>query len=635
MLERIREGSSGITAKVILGLVIATFVFAGVGSYTNSVDTSAANVNDEKISQQAFEQAYQRQRSRMQQQYGEMFEQLASNDVYMQNLRSNVLEQLINEKLLDQHAKALNIRISNEQIKQAILTTPEFQVDGQFDNNRYLMVINQSGFYQASAFRDYLRVDMARRQLINSIMASEFSLPYQQELAVKLNNQTRDIRYAAISAKQFEASVVVTDEEINEYYQANQARFATPEQVKVEYVHLDIEKLKAGVSIAEEQVRAYYDENTTSYSTVERRRASHILIELGDDEAAAQQQAQDILAKVNADEDFSELAKTHSADTFSGENGGDLDWFEQGAMDASFDEAVFALTLTDNISELVKSDFGFHIIKLTDVEPVKTQEFAAVKADILTQLQLEQALESFYELQGQAAEVAFESPDSLDETASVLDVTVEQSPWLTRGSNVAPFNRNVIEAAFSADVLLDNLNSELIEVEADKSVMVIRLAEHKPAATKELTLVSADIKTQLVKSKAGSAAKAAADAIYAKLVSGEDTTADLAAVTAQFTDVAAVTRNSTAVANGIVKQAFLLAHPVDGVATAMVTAVNGGDYAVVELIKVTEGTASDADANIASQQEQVSSQATFEGYINDLKAKAEITRNLPANAPAF
>ncbi|MEW6996681.1 SurA N-terminal domain-containing protein [Colwelliaceae bacterium BS250] len=635
MLERIREGSSGITAKVILGLVIATFVFAGVGSYTNSVDTSSANVNDEKISQQAFEQAYQRQRSRMQQQYGEMFEQLASNDMYMQNLRSNVLEQLINEKLLDQNARALNIRISDEQIKQAILTTPEFQVDGVFDNNRYLMVINQSGFYQASAFRDYLRVDMTRRQLINSIMTSEFSLPYQQELAVKLNNQTRDIRYASISAKQFEASAVVTDEEIAEYYQANQARFATPEQVKLEYVYLDIEQLKADVTIEEEQVRAYFDENTTAYSTVERRRASHILIEFGDDEAVAQQQAEDILAKVNAGEDFSELAKAHSTDTFSGENGGDLDWFEQGAMDASFDEAVFALTLSDNISKLVKSDFGFHIIKLTDVEPVTTQEYAAVKADILAQLKLELALENFYELQGQAAEIAFESPDSLDETASVLNVEIEQSPWLLRGNNMVPFNSAVIDAAFSADVLLDNLNSELIEVEADKSAMVIRLAEHKPAATKELALVSAEIKAQLVNIKAGSAAKAAADAIYAKLVNGEDTTADLAAVTSQFTDVAAVTRNSTVVATGIVKQAFLLAHPVDGVATATVTAVNGGDYAVVEVTSVTEGTMTDADANLSRQQEQVSSQATFEGYINDLKAKAEITRNLPADAPAF
>lgn len=629
MLERIREGSSGITAKVILGLVIATFIFAGVGSYNNNVDTSVAIVNGDKISQQKFDNAYQNERNRMQQQYGEMFEQLASNDLYMQNLRSNVLEQQINELLLDQHAAKLNLRVSDEQIKQAILTTPEFQIDGKFDNNRYLMVINQAGFYQATAFRDYLRVDMTRRQLINSIMASEFSLPYQQNLAVKLNNQTRDINYATISAEQFKATAQVSDEEVNEYYQTNLARFATPEQIKVEYVLLDINAIKADVILAENAVADYYQDNLSSYSTTERRRASHILIEFADDEAAAKQKAEDILAQLQAGENFAELAKQYSADTFSGENGGDLDWFEKGNMDPSFDDAVFALSLENNLSSVVRTDFGFHIIKLTDLEAVTTQAFAEVEVEISELLKQEQALETFYALKGELAEIAFESPDSLDESASVINVEIKQSPWLTKGNAMAPFNADVVAAAFSDDVLLDNLNSDVIEVVADESAMVIRVLEHKPSATRPLTDVSAMINSQLVNTKAAAQAKDVAESLLAQLVAGEDVSAT------EFTAVAGVPRSGGTVDANITKQAFLLAHPTQNTVSAAIAALNNGDYGVVQVTKVTSGAATETDINLGEQQVMSASQATFEGYIEDLKAQAEITRNLPSNSVQF
>ncbi|WNC73520.1 SurA N-terminal domain-containing protein [Thalassotalea psychrophila] len=632
MLERIREGSSGITAKVILGLVIATFVFAGVGSYTNSVDTSAATVNGEKISQQKFDQAYQNQRNRMEQQYGEMFAQLAGNDMYMQSMRSNVLENLINEELLDQNARELNIRISDQQIKESILAMQEFQVDGVFNNDRYLMVINQAGFYQPSAFRDYLRVDMARRQLMQSIMATEFSMPYQQDLAVKLTNQTRSIRYATIIAEQFKATAEVTDEEINQYYQENQPRFATQEQVKVEYISLDMDNLKKDVVVEDSEVQAYYDDNLSSYSTIERRRASHILIEFGDDDGAAEQQANDILAKVNAGDDFAALAKEFSADTFSGENGGDLDWFEQGAMDVEFDKAVFALTKENNLSEVVKSDFGFHIIKLTDIEEISTKAFADVKAEILEQLTNDQALEVYYDLQTQMAEVAFESPDSLEEAAAVINAEIKTSNWLTRGNNAAPFNSDVVEVAFSDVVLLDNMNSDVVEVAPDQLAMVVRLSEHQDATTKPLTEVSGQIKVQLVNNKASLAAQQASEELLTKVLAGDDVTAELAATGSSFVAADNITRNGAEVSTNVAKQAFTLAHPTEGQVSAASSVMLSGDYAVVELLSVTEGVAGDADANVEQQQAMAVSQAVFEGYIANLKEKAEITRSLPTNA---
>ena len=318
MLERIRENSQGMTAKIILGFIILTFAIAGIGSYTNTVDTSVAEVNGEKISQQAFEQAYQAQRNRMAQQFGEMFDTLATNPEYLSNLRNSVLDNLINEKLLDQAARDLAFRISDDEIKKTIREMPEFQVDGQFDNNRYLAIINQSGFYQSSDFRDYMRVQMARRQLGIALVSGEFGLPYQAEQVEKLRNQTRDIKYATIDTEQFTSTVEVSDEEIETFYRANEARFQTQERVKVEYVMLDVADIAKGIEVTEADAKAYYDENVAQFSKEAQRRISHILIEFGDDKAAAEQEILTLANRLKEGADFAELAKEFSADTFSG-----------------------------------------------------------------------------------------------------------------------------------------------------------------------------------------------------------------------------------------------------------------------------------------------------------------------------
>ncbi|QBY05203.1 peptidylprolyl isomerase [Thalassotalea sp. HSM 43] len=634
MLERIREGSTGYTAKAILGLVILTFVFAGVGTYNNSVDTSVAIVNGEKITQQQFETAYRNQRARMEQQYGEMFAQLANNDVYMQSLRTNVLEQLINEELMDQQVAELKIKVGDEQIKQAIRTMPEFQVDGQFNNDRYIMLINQAGFYQPSAFRDYLRTDMARRQLQSGVMATEFSLPYQQQLAAKLGNQSRDVRYATIASEPFKATVTVEDSEISEYYEANKSNFAVAEQVKLQYVVLDIAKLRAESDISDADVEMYYEDNKASYSTEERRRASHILIEFADDEAAAEQQAQDLLAKIQAGEDFAELAKAHSADTFSGENGGDLDWFDRGVMDPAFEDAAFALTMDNAVSGVVKSDFGFHIIKLTDIEEVKTKEFAEVADEIREQLVTDEALEKFYAMQGEMATIAFESPDSLDEVATVANAQVQTSDWISRANNPAPFNNSsLVEAAFSDEVMLDSLNSDVIEVASDEMVMVVRLAEHKPATTKPLAEVSAQISEQLIAKKASEAAKAAADELVAAVNTGSDTASLLAANNAEFVEVKALARNGADVDRNIASQAFTMAHPSSKSASVASTVLQNGDYAVIQVQAVNEGSVEELDERMKQMQMSQLAQSALESYVANLKEKSEITRNL-TSAPA-
>ncbi|GLX81325.1 SurA N-terminal domain-containing protein [Thalassotalea eurytherma] len=626
MLERIRENSQGMTAKVILGFIILTFAIAGIGSYTNNVDTSVAEVNGEKISQQAFEQAYQSQRNRMAQQFGDMFDTLVANPAYLANLRNGVLDNLINEKLLDQAARDLAIRISDEELKKTIRNMEEFQVDGQFDNNRYLAIINQSGFFQSSDFRDYLRVEMARRQLGMAIVSGEFGLPFQAQQIEKLRNQTRDIKFAVVDTEQFKSQVEVSEDEISAYYQENENRFQTQEQVKVEYVLLDVFDIAKDIEVTEADAKAYYQENIASFSKEEQRRISHILIEFGDDKSAAEQEIRSIANRIAQGEDFAELAKELSADTFSGENGGDLEWLELGVMDEAFEEAALALANMNDVSEVVESEFGFHLIKLTDFKAAEVQTFEAIQEELMAQVSESEAQNKFYELQQELARLSFEFPDTLEDAAGAVNAEVQTSDWLTRNNQQPPFNeQSVIDAMFSDIVLSENLNSDIIEVN-ENLAMVVRLQEYQEAKTRPLSEVSDTIKSQLVADKAAVAAQDAVDAILASYKAGEDVSEKATELGATFTEKPAITRYSADVDSAIARLAFTLPHPTEGKVSADTASMRNGQVAVVEVTAVYEGLAAPALDNVVEQQTQTLSQASYVAYVESLRAKAKITR---------
>jgi peptidyl-prolyl cis-trans isomerase D len=625
MLEDIRESSQGLTAKIILGFIILTFAVAGIGSYSNSVDTSVADVNGEKISQDEFNKAYQAQRNRMAQQFGDMFETLSADPGYMSNFRQGVLDNLINQKLVDQNSNTLAIRVADERIKDTIRNMTEFQVDGVFDNNRYLALINQSGFYQSSDFRDYLRVEMTRRQLTQALVATEFSLPYQEGIFTALKNQQRDLRFATISAEQFKATIEVTDEEINQYYLANQSRFENQEKVKVNYIALDVNDIAATISLTDADVETYYNDNISRYREDEQRRVAHILVEFGDDEAQAKASAEALLAKVNAGEDFATLAKENSADTFSGENGGDLDWIDAGVMDEAFDNVAFALTGIGSASEVVKTEFGFHIIKLTDYKAEKVQSLDDVREALVIEAKAEKAQDKFFELQQEVARLSFEFPDSLEDAAGAINATIKTSDWLTRGANAEPFNSNsAIDAAFSDIVLSEQLNSDIIEV-TDSLAIVLRLNEYQEASVKPLTEVTAQIKDVLVAEKASEKAQEVADELLLAFKSGTDITEQLAAIGATMEIKTAVTRVGSALDASLVREAFKLPRPSEEAVSAATVNLSNGDLAVLEVQAVNIGDAEDSPG-LNQQLTQQLAQAAYLSYVESLKTDAEIIR---------
>jgi peptidyl-prolyl cis-trans isomerase D len=636
MLEDIREKSQGLTAKIILGLIILTFAVAGVGSYTNSVDTSVATVNGEAISQQAFNKAYQAQRGRMAQQFGEMFDTLSNDASYMANFRQGVLDNLINEKLIDQNSEALAIRVSDLRLKETIREMPEFQVDGAFDNNRYLAIINQAGFFQSSDFRDYLRVEMTRRQLSQALIATEFSLPYQEKLQLALQNQTRDIRFATVSAEQFKATIELTDEEVNSYYLANQARFQNKEQVKVDYISLKVADLAKDINVTDDEVAIYYQENSTSYTEAAQRRISHILIEFNDenaDDEAAKIQAQAVLTRLEQGEDFAALAKEVSNDTFSGENGGDLEWLEPGVMEDSFDEAALALNNVGDISQLVKTSFGYHVLKLTDYKEEVVQALADIQTELRIKLSNDQAQEKFFTLQQEMARISFEFPDSLEDAAAEVNVTIQTSPWLLRAGNTAPFDQaKAIEAAFSDIVLQDNMNSDLIEVNDDVAI-VLRLNTFQKANVKPLTEVEAQIRDILVNQKATEKAQQTVDSLLADFNAGTDISTQLTALNSSFVSKEKVTRYSPEIDQSISRAAFVLPHPASGVISASSVALSNGDLALVEVRAIGVNEVA-ANPNLAQQQTSQLAQSAYQSFVNSLKVGAEITRKQVAEPVA-
>ncbi|MCT8985996.1 SurA N-terminal domain-containing protein [Shewanella phaeophyticola] len=619
MLEKIREGSQGVVAKTILVLVILSFAFAGVSSYLGSnTGVPAAIVNGEEVSASELENAFQNERSRIEQQLGDMFNTLAADDNYMNGIKQGVLDRLVADKLIDQAAAKLGLRVSDDQIKKAIIEEPAFQTDGKFDNERYLAVLRQLG-YQTTSFRNMMRVDMTRRQLLNAIVGSEFVLDGEAKQLAQVQGQTRDIRYLVVDSTPYLSSVSVSDEEAKTYYDANLAQFMSPEQVSVEYVELNAAEMAKNSQTTDEEVKAYYDEHKSQYQTAEKRLAAHIFVAATDDESADKAKADAIVAKLNQGEDYAEVAKTDSDDQLSAEQGGQLDWFEQGVMDPAFDEALFALQ-QDQVSPVVKTEFGYHIIKLLDVQASQATAFDDVKAKIVAQLQENEALDVFYGLQSKLADTSYEIPDTLIDTAQAVDAKVQTTALFSRDNVPAKFNNpEFIKAAFSDQVLASGMNSDVIEL-APNHVVVIRVKQHNMAGTQPFADVKTAIVARLKQDKANETARENAAEFMAQLKAGNDTLTG-----ATLTSLPGLGRFNQDIDQAITNKAFKIAAPAEN-SVSIDTAALATGYAVIVVDKVNE--AQGINDNLINTLKQrlapQNSEADYRAVIATLKADAEI-----------
>ncbi|MBY5993784.1 SurA N-terminal domain-containing protein [Ferrimonas balearica] len=613
MLEKIREGSQGVAAKIILGAVILSFALTGVYSYLGSnAEMLAAEVNGEEISRYDLDQAFQNEQGRMRAQLGEMFDTLAADPGYMAGLRQSVLDRLIAERLIDQKVQALGLRVSDAQIQQAIVAMEEFQVDGRFDNDRYQAVLRQNNL-SGVQLRDMMRRDMSRQQLMLGLLGSEFVTPAEVASLTALQQQTRDIDYVVLSQADFNAGIEVGDEAVAQYYQDNLARFATAEQVALEYVELAVADLAKDVTVTDEEAQAFYQSQAHAYQQPERRLAAHMLFE-GDD---AQARAEAALARVRGGEAFAAVAADSSDDSFTAENGGELDWMTPGQMDEAFDQALFALE-AGGTSEVIKTDYGYQIVHAKAVEAATQRPFEEVKASILQTLQNDKAQSEFYSLQQQLADVSFEVPDSLVETAQAVGGEVKSTALFNRMNAPAPLdNPRALAAAFSDTVLLDGMNSEVVQID-NGHILVLRVKEHQAAGTEPLENVAPMIRDQLVVEQASEKAQAQAEAVEAAWQAG--TAPEGVIAVAELGRFGQPELDPT-----LVQEVFKMPKPTEGAAVYGHYRLPSGDIAVVALNRVSEG-AAEAGQNEAlkGRLAQQMSEADYRALVDSLRAEAEI-----------
>jgi peptidyl-prolyl cis-trans isomerase D len=359
---------------------------------------------------------------------------------------------------------------------------------------------------------------------------------------------------------------------------------------------------------------------------------SHILIDNSEDDDAAKAKAESLLAQLNAGADFAELAETSSDDIVSAEMGGDLEWIERDVMEPAFEDAAFALQNKGDYSDVVASEFGYHIIKLTDLQTQQVKPFDEVKADLRAELEQAEKVDAFYEKQTEMGALAFEISDRLDDAAEVAGVEVQSTSLLALSALPEPLNNPaVVTALSSVELLEDKVNSEVIEL-GNEHVIVVRVNEHQPAATKALSEVSEQIKTRLMNEKASDLAKEKARTLFAQVKEGKSLNDVAAEQSLNVRQESQLTRESFAVSPAIVTQVFKMAHPSDAAVYDMVN-LNNGDAAIVALKAVNDAPVSD---NIEPQMKQnitmAQAQKNYTVFIESLKQQAEL--NVPKAAQA-
>ncbi|WP_416305583.1 SurA N-terminal domain-containing protein [Neptunicella sp. SCSIO 80796] len=624
MLEKIREGSQGFWAKAILGLVCITFALAGVGSYLNTRgEQPVASVNGTEIGTAAFERAYENERARLESQYGDSFADLASDSGYLKQIRQSVLDRLIAETLFEQTAEQMGLRISAEQIKQRIVNMKEFQLDGKFSNDTYLAILRQVG-YQPSTFRDTMRSDMTRQQVVQALLGTDFALETEAQQVYQLQQQTRDIRYIQVPGSDFADQVEISEQEINQYYQSHIAQFDTQEKVSLDYVELKASDLQADIEVSDDEVNQYYQDNIDTYRTEGQRKVAHILIEFGDDEDASQATAEEVLSKVQAGEDFAKLAAQYSADISSAENGGELDWFSKGDMDPAFEEAAFAMTEAGQVSAVVKSSFGFHIMKLVDSKQEQVTPLAEAREQVIASLKQEKALNKLYALHQRMSEVAFEVPDNLDEVAEIAGQKIQSTELFSRNDAPELFSQPaMLNAVFTDEIIYQGVNSEVNEL-GDNHLVVFRMHDHQPVRTRTVDEVTAEISDTLKATKMQQAAVEWTQTLLTQLNEGQDITAQLQDKSVQWQEQQAMPRYGSAVAPAISNEAFKLAS--EGTLSRSVIEIGGGDAALVEVQKINAAETADDNqlAGLKQRLQSLKSQQAMSSFVEALKAQADI-----------
>ncbi|RUR34753.1 peptidylprolyl isomerase [Vreelandella andesensis] len=605
MLQSIRDGSRSWGAKIIIGVMVAAMALFGVESLFSVFGddpNQVASVNGEPIMRQQVELEVQRA--------------LRSGQVPPEQeraLRNDVLDQLITQQLLTQYAEDGGVFVSDAQLDQMIVGLPEFHdQDGRFSAEIFRNRLAGAG-YTPVAFREELRADIKRQNLQQGLAFSDFSLESEQERLAELQRQQRSFRYVLLDANDVSVDVDVTETHLQDYFDENQARFVRPEQVRVEYVLVDRQTMAENVEVDEQELRDAWREQNRNAD----RRVSHIMVTFGDERSReeAQAHANEALEALNSGDSFADTALRYSDDTASAEEGGDLGVISRGFFGEAFDEAAFALGEGET-SQLVEMDGAFHILKVTELAaPAFEEQREALQRDVA----LRDVNDEFNQQVQRLIDESF-AADDLQSVADDLGLTLNQTDWLARGEGEGVLSEpGVLDEAFSADVLEEGYNSEVIELDDDRR-LVLRVAEHRETTQLALDDVRDEVASAVAAQQRQEALKQEASRMIAALEAGE-------ANDINWLEATNISRQSESVLpQSVVQEVFRMPRPQED--DSIYRAVSLPDsVAVIALDRVSVGEVDEQLTSFVAQMaEQLRAQSVIQGLVDDLRSDAEIER---------
>ena len=627
MLQNINDKAKGWVAYLIVGFVAVPFALFGISSYLGgSGSLVAATVNGEEIQVQEVQNLVLQQRQRMMQIFGGKLPPGFNEDT----IKQQALDQVVNQALLRQEAENNGYRASNQEVYDTIANIPAFQKEGQFDPKTYELLL-QSQRRSKNSFETEIRTSITNQQFAQAISKAAF-LPVEQVSRYQgLQNQQRDVETYTLKKADYESQVEVPAEEIKTQYDANLSSYMTNDKVKVSYVLLEQSELAKTISVEDDALQLFYDDNLSRYTDPEQRKVSHILVKLGEEEGAeakAEEKAKALYEEINSGaKTFEDAAKTDSDDKLAAEKSGELGLIARGEMGPLFENATFALE-KGAISDVVKTEAGFEILKVQDIVEAKQKTFDEVKSEVETLYRREQAEKLFLEQSDKLQTLAFENDSSLDGAADGIGAKVETSDWIQRGETPNPDKKyssaKFIQAAYSDEVLSEGKNSELIEINPTK-VAVLRLQEHKVPEQKALADVEEQIKSSLLSQKLRKLLVEKGESVLKSLNETGDWSAleTIGASVDKVENNSDVKRTDTRLSNTIVDKLFSMDKPESGKKTFGNTILPEGDYVLIALTGVKDG-ATELDTNLQKSFTQMVASREQAAVLKSLRESAKV-----------
>jgi peptidyl-prolyl cis-trans isomerase D len=545
MLSSIRNKTKGWIAYLIIGLIIVPFALFGVSEYfTGSSNVIVASIDGEGISKEDFAREFNDNKRRLQQELGEKYTPELNRAVKLTTIQS-----IVNRSVLKQLASQSGYVTTPRELRAFIQSNNEFKVDGKFSFDKYKQLLRLSGLSDVE-YESLQLEELTQNQIQNNFLDSAFITPSALKRIQQLNDQQREFSYMMLSVDDYLHQAKVDTESIKGFYQTQKQAFFEPKKVKVDFIKLSLKEIAKNFKVNEDDLLNFYEDEKARFTTDEERKAQHILVE-------SSEQADALVAKLDKGEDFADLAAEHSQDTGSKANGGDLGFFTLGAMVPEFESKVFSMKAGET-SVPVKSDFGYHIIKLNAIKVATVKSFDLVR-DELTKLYIEREVQkSLYDLTEQLANLAYET--NLEEAAEQMDLSIQTSEFFTENSQ--QYDGKFVAAAYNDVVLNKGENSELIELSKDEFV-VLRINKKVAQRQKEFKEVKAEIKTYLSKALTKKFIDDIAQKISSALSEGNTKAAQklMDKIKLKWKDIGWVKRDSDKVKVNIINQVFALKKP--------------------------------------------------------------------------